>query len=52
MTGKKKIIIKPLKTYLRDPGVGKYFLSRTQNILTIKEKIHIFDFVNIKASVH
>lgn len=28
--------------------VGKHFLSRTQNTLTIKEKIHIFDVINVK----
>lgn len=51
MTGK-KIIIKPLKTYLHDLGVGKYFLCRIQTALIIKEKIHILDFVNIKSSVY
>lgn len=33
--------------------VGKHFLSRTQNTLTIKEKIHIFDVINVKkTSLH
>ena len=50
MTGKK--IIKPLKTYLHDLVVGKYFLCRIQTALITKEKIHILDFVNIKASVY
>ena len=49
MTGE-IIIIKPLedKAYLHDSWVCKYFLSRTETVLIIKEKIHICEFIKIK----